>query len=405
MAAMIEMIQGGGVTSPNGYTAGATYAGIKTAGEGTFDIGILASDVPATVAGAFTTNKVVSPSVVLSKERVSRGQVRAVVANSGCANCCVGDQGLKDAEEMADLAARHIGVAAEEVLVCSTGMIGVELPMALVRQNLGNVQLGDESGNDFARATLTTDTRPKEIAVSTEISGTKTMLGGSAKGAGMIHPNMATLLAFVTTDAHVEKPFLDRALRTAVDASFNMIDVDGDQSTNDTVLVFANGQAGGEAITDGSSGGDAFQEALTYVCTELAKELVRDAEGAQRLIEVEVVGARTVDDARAAAREIASSLLVKAMVHGRDPNWGRIMMALGKSGIEFDESKVDIFINDIHIAHEGIAIPYLKDAVISAMSVAEVRFRVSVSAGEANATSWGCDLTEEYVTLNSAYST
>ena len=184
-----------------------------------------------------------------------------------------------------------------------------------------------------------------------------------------------------------------------------MIDVDGDQSTNDTVLVFANGQAGGEAITDGSSGGDAFQEALTYVCTELAKELVRDAEGAQRLIEVEVVGARTVDDARAAAREIASSLLVKAMIHGRDPNWGRIMMALGKSGIEFDESKVDIFINDIHIAHEGIAIPYLKDAVISAMSVAEVRFRVSVSAGEANATSWGCDLTEEYVTLNSAYST
>ncbi len=405
MAAMIEMIQGGGVTSPNGYTAGATYAGIKTAGDGTFDIGILVSDVPATVAGTFSTNKVVSPSVVLSRERVARGQARAVVANSGCANCCVGAIGLTDAEEMTALAAGHIGVAAEDMLVCSTGMIGVELPMALVRQNLGNVQLGDEGGNDFARAILTTDTRPKEIAVSIEVSGSKITIGGSAKGAGMIHPNMATLLAFVTTDAPVEKPFLDRALHKAVDASFNMIDVDGDQSTNDTVLLFANGQAGGEAITDGSSGGDAFQEALTYVCTELAKELVRDAEGAQRLIEVEVAGARTLDDARAAAREIASSLLVKAMVHGRDPNWGRIMMALGKSGIEFDESKVDIFINDIHIAHEGIAIPYLKDAVISAMSVPEVRFRVSVNAGDANATAWGCDLTEEYVTLNSAYST
>ena len=405
MTAMIELIKGGGVTSPKGFTAGATHAGIKTAGEGTADLGLLVSDVPATVAGVFTSNKVVSPSVVVTRQRVAGGQARAVVANSGCANCCVGGQGLRDAEEMAALAAGHIGVVAEEVLVCSTGMIGVELPMALVRQNLGNIQLGDESGTDFAGAILTTDTRQKEIAVSLEVSGTKIRIGGTAKGAGMIHPNMATMLAFVATDARVEKLFLDRALHEAVDVSFNMIDIDGDQSTNDTALVFANGKAGGDAITVGSAGADVFQEGLTYVCTALAKELVKDAEGAQRLIEVEVVGAQTVDDARCAAREIASSLLVKAMVHGRDPNWGRLMMALGKSGIEFDESRVDIFINDIHIAHEGIAIPYLKDAVISAMSVPEVRFRVSVDAGAAVATAWGCDLTEEYVTLNSAYST
>ena len=221
----------------------------------------------------------------------------------------------------------------------------------------------------------------------------------------MIHPDMATMLCFVTTDAPVEQGFLRKSVMEAVDRSFNMIDIDGDQSTNDTVLVLANGAAGGAAIEDDSDAAASFQEALTYVCTELAKELVRDGEGAQRLIEVVLEGARTVEDARRAAREIASSLLVKAMVHGRDPNWGRLMMALGKSGIEFDESDVDIFINDIHIVHEGVAIPYFKDAVISAMSVPDVRFRMGVNAGDASATAWGCDLTEEYVTFNSAYST
>ena len=405
MAAMIELVQGGSVTSAKGYLAGGTYAGLKTSGEEALDLAILLSDIPATVAGMFTTNKVVSPSVTLTRQRVAKGTARAVVANSGCANCCVGEQGLRDAEEIASLSASHVGVTPDEVLVCSTGLIGVELPMALIRQSIGNIQLGEQDGSQFARAIMTTDSRPKEMGISLEISGRRVILGGAAKGIGMIHPNLATMLCFVATDAAVERGFLQQALRESVEVSFNMIDVDGDQSTNDTVLVLANGAAEGAVIESGSASAEAFQEALTYICTALAKELVRDGEGAQRLIEVAVEGAHTLAEARVAAREIAGSLLVKAMVHGRDPNWGRVMMALGKSGIEFDQSQVDLFINDIHIVHGGIAFPYLKDSVISSMSGEEVGLRVSLNAGDASATAWGCDLTEEYVTFNSAYST
>jgi glutamate N-acetyltransferase/amino-acid N-acetyltransferase len=306
---------------------------------------------------------------------------------------------------MASLAAGQISVAPEEVLVCSTGIIGVEMPMALVRQSIGNIQLSEAHGTEFARAIMTTDTRPKEMAIALELDGRRVILGGAAKGSGMIHPNMATMLAFVATDARVERQFLQKALRTSVGSSFNMIDIDSDQSTNDTVLVFANGAAGGGEIGEGADTAEAFQEALTYICTALAKELVRDAEGAQRLIEVVVDGARDLGEARMAAREIAGSMLVKAMVHGRDPNWGRVMMALGKSGIEFEESNVDLYVNDIHLVHGGLAHSYHKDAVIRAMSVPEVRLTVTVGAGDASATAWGCDLTEEYVTLNAAYST
>ena len=402
---MIELIQGGSATSAKGFTAGGTFAGIKTAGDDALDLGILMSESPASVASVFSSNKILSPSVTLTRKRVSTGTARAVVVNSGCANCCVGEQGLRDAEEMASLAASHIGSAPDDVLVCSTGMIGVEMPMALVRQNIGNVQLSDRGGHEFAKAIMTTDTRPKEMALSVDMSGGRVTLGGAVKGVGMIHPNMATMLAFIATDAAVDPAFLQRALKRSVDVSFNMIDVDGDQSTNDTVLLLAGGAAGGAEIDEESADGQTFQEALTYICTDLAKELVRDAEGAQRLIEVVVEGARTLEDARAAAREVASSLLVKTMVHGRDPNWGRVMMALGKSGIELEESSIDLFINDIHIVHQGAAIPYLKDAVISAMSVRDVQFRISLSVGESGATAWGCDLTEEYVTFNSAYST
>ncbi len=405
MGSMIELIQGGSLTSAKGFKAGGVYAGIKTSGEETLDLAILLSEVPASVAATFTTNRVVSPSVTLSRRRVAKGIARAVVANSGCANCCVGEQGLRDAEEMTALAASHVGVAPEEVLVCSTGLIGVELPMALVRQNIGNIQLTARDGPQFARAIMTTDSHPKEMAISVDLCGRRITLGGAAKGVGMIHPNMATMLCFIATDAPVEPGFFQGALKESVDVSFNMIDVDGDQSTNDTVLAFANGAAGGPEIREGSCSAGAFQGALTYICTALAKELVRDGEGAQRLIEVVVDGARTLADARRGAREIAGSLLVKAMAHGRDPNWGRVMMALGKSGIEFEESNVDLFISEIHVVHQGLAIPYLKDAVISAMSVPEVRFRVSIGAGDAGATAWGCDLTEEYVTFNSAYST
>lgn len=406
MVAMVELINDGSVTSAKGFTAGGTYAGLKTQGEGVLDLGILLSDTPANLAATFSTNKVLSPSVVLSRQRAQRGAARGVVANSGCANCCVGEQGLTDAAELTELAAAHTGVAPEDMLVCSTGMIGVELPMALLRQNVGNVRLSADGGHDFARSIMTTDTRHKDIAVSVDLDGRKAIIGGAAKGVGMIHPNMATMLAFVATDAPVEQGFLQAALSRAVDASFNMCSVDGDQSTNDTALAFANGQAGGAEVVAGTPAADAFEDALTYVCQSLAKEMVRDGEGAKKLIEVTVGGANSLADARKAARDISTSSLVKAMVHGNDPNWGRIMMALGKSGADMVESQIDIFVDDIQIVQDGIAIPFYRDAVVSAMaSSPDVRFRVNLNMGAHDATAWGCDLTEEYVTFNSAYST
>ena len=410
MAEGFELIEGGSVTSPQGFRAGGVFAGLKTPGEGVLDLGMLVSDRAAKVAGTFSTNRILSPSVTVSKNRMARGTARGVVANSGCANCAVGEQGLLDAEEMTRLAADslssdHGGLEAEDFFVASTGMIGVELPMALMRQSIGCIDLSEDGGEAFARSIMTTDTRPKYIAARFASEGRTFTIGGVAKGVGMIHPDMATMLSFITTDADVGGRYLQMALTNAVNSSFNMIDVDGDQSTNDNVLLLANGAAGGERIDGSGDASEIFQDTLTAVCTHLAKELVRDGEGAGHVIEVNVDGAKSESDARRAAREISSSNLVKAMVHGRDPNWGRIMMAVGKSGIDLDESKIDIFINGIHIVHEGKAIPYFADAVSAGMASDEVSFRVALNMGEGSATAWGSDLTEEYVTFNSAYST
>ena len=406
MADGIEIIEGGSVTSPQGYKAGGVYAGLKSAGEGVLDLGILVSERPAAVAGTFSRNKILSPSVTVSKRRMTDGGgSRGVVANSGCANCSVGEQGLLDAEEMTRLAAAHVGVSADDLCVASTGMIGVELPMGIIRDAIEKVELTEDGGEAFARSIMTTDSRPKHIAARFSASGQTYTIGGVAKGVGMIHPDMATMLSFITCDANVDQDFLTDSLRWAVNESFNMIDIDGDQSTNDTVLLYANGAAGGEYIAKDSEGAESFQAALNAVAIHLAKELVRDGEGAGHVMEVTVDGAVSMADAVCAAREISSSNLVKAMVHGRDPNWGRIMMALGKSGVELEESKIDIFINGIHIVHEGKAISYHADSVISGMAAEEVSFRVSLNIGEASATAWGSDLTEEYVTFNSAYST
>ena len=405
MAENFEQIPNGGVTSPSGYLAGGTHAGLKSAGEDVRDLGILVSEHPAAVAGTFSTNSVLSPSVTVTRSRAAGGSARGVVANSGCANCAVGSQGITDAEEMAAIAAAHAGVGPEEMLVCSTGVIGMELPMALVRSGMGAIQLSRDGGNAFARSIMTTDTRPKSLAVAINLDGRRVTVGGAAKGAAMIHPNMATMLAFVTTDAAVEDDLLSSALKDAVNVSFNMIDVDSDQSTNDTVLLFANGAEGGAPIANGTQEAEAFRDAVKHVCTELAMEMVRDAEGGGHLIEVSIVGARSDADARLAAREVSSSVLVKAMVHGRDPNWGRIMMAIGNSGAEMVEDKVDVFINDIHMVHLGIAIPYFAEAVVSSMAAHDVKIRVDLNVGTGSAVAWGSDLTEEYVTLNSAYTT
>lgn len=406
MAGAIEFVDGGTITSPQGFMAGATYAGLKTFAEDKLDLGILFSETPCNTAGVFTTSTVVSPGVTVDKERLAQGiPMRSLIVNAGIANTCVGEQGYIDAIEMTGLAAAKTGVTPGEVLVCSTGVIGVELPMALIRDGVGKIELRGNGGPDMARAIMTTDTRPKEVAVSFEIDEHLVRLGGIAKGSGMIHPNMATMLSFLTTDASVERGFLQRALRQVADETYNMLTVDGDSSTNDTVLIMANGAAHNHEITEGTLAAEAFMDALRQVCTYLTRELARDGEGASHLIIVEVAGASDTADARAAAKTIASSSLVKSAVYGTDPNWGRVLAALGRSGAAADEAKIDLFVNGVCIMEAGKPIPFHRDAVVALMKRPEVTFRLQLNLGQGEATAWGCDLTEEYVIINSAYTT
>ncbi|PKB64269.1 MAG: bifunctional ornithine acetyltransferase/N-acetylglutamate synthase [SAR202 cluster bacterium Io17-Chloro-G2] len=405
MAGSISSVEGGTVTTPQGFLAGAIFAGLKTYAEDKLDLGIIFSEAPCTAAGVFTTNSIRSPSVTVCQENLDRGPVRGLLVNAGIANACVGDQGYKDAQQGTLLASAHLAVRPEEMLVCSTGVIGVELPMSLIEAGIEKIQLSRDGGHDLARAMMTTDTRPKEIAVSFEIDGKQAHIGGVTKGSGMIHPNMATMLAFVTTDAAVEQGFLKAALSEVADISFNMMTIDGDSSTNDSFIVMANGLVGNQPIANGSSGAETFKEALREVCIYLAREMARDGEGATRLIVVDVEGARDTADARKAARTVASSNLVKSAVYGADPNWGRLMMALGRSGAEADEAKVDLFINGVCIMQEGKPVPFHRDAVVALMRGPEVTFRLQLNLGTGRATAWGCDLTEQYVIINSAYTT
>jgi glutamate N-acetyltransferase/amino-acid N-acetyltransferase len=404
-SADITQISDGTITSPPGFSAGGVFIGLKSRGEDKLDLALLVSDTTCSVGGVFTTSSIRSATVDLDRERVARGQARALIVNAGIANTCVGPQGYKDAEEMTRLAANTLGLTAEDVLVCSTGVIGVELPMSLIRSGVTAISLDASGGNQLARAMMTTDTHPKEVAVRFELDGRQVDMGGVVKGSGMIHPNMATMLSFVTTDAAVDKDFLQATLKEVADVSFNMMTVDGDSSTNDTVLVMANGRAGNAPVDAESPDADTFKEALLQVCVYLAKELARDGEGASRMITVEIAGAANVTDARMAARTIAGSSLVKSAVYGADPNWGRILMALGRSGARVEENKVDLFVNGVCIMQGGLPIPFHRDAVVALMRGPEVTFRIHLGLGSGDATAWGCDLTEEYVIINSAYTT
>ena len=406
LANMLTPIADGNVTSAAGFSAGGVYAGIKTPGADKLDVGLLFSESPCTAAGTYSQNSVLSPSVTLTRQLVNAGrEVHGVVANSGCANCAVGEQGLTDARETVGLAAEKLGVESDQVLIASTGVIGVELPMALIRDHLPRIELSDDAGDEFARAIMTTDTHAKQVAVQTEVDGKTVTVGGCAKGAGMIHPNMATMLSFMSTDAAVEREFLQSTLSDAVELTFNQIDIDGDQSTNDTVAILANGSAGNAVLTGGDEGSENFAEAVMYVAKYLAKELARDGEGARRLIEVTVEGAHSDVDARKAARSVASSLLVRTAVYGQDPNWGRILMAVGKTHIPLDESRIQVFVNDIQIVDGGKAIPFNIQSVVASLGAPEVRLRVGLNVGNGSGEAWGCDLTEEYVVFNSAYTT
>ncbi|MDY6834727.1 MAG: bifunctional glutamate N-acetyltransferase/amino-acid acetyltransferase ArgJ, partial [Chloroflexota bacterium] len=333
-----------GVTFPAGFLAGATCAGIK---EGrNLDLGIIYSEQPCVAAGVFTTNKIKAAPVLLCQKCIGSNIAQAVVVNSGCANACTGEQGMADAQEMAALTADKLGVASKDVLVASTGLIGMSLPMERIRNCLGSLCLSEDGGDDLAKAIMTTDTVPKQAITTMNIGGKTVHIGGCAKGAGMIHPNMATLLAFITTDAAIEHDVLQQSLREAVDESFNMVSVDGDTSTNDTVLLLANGVAANKSIRSDTPEADLFLQGLCSVCTELAKGIARDAEGASKLIEVNVQGAASSTEARTVARTIASSSLVKTAIYGCDPNWGRVIAAVGRSGVEVVESKIDLYFGD-----------------------------------------------------------
>ena len=405
MKVKAKSLTSGTITSPRGFLAGATYAGLKTGGDNILDLGILFSEVPCTAAGLFTTNKVKAAPLVLSQERLLKERAQAIVVNSGCANACTGVQGLADAAEMASLAAQKLGIAENEILVASTGVIGVPLPMEKVRAGIVKIALSPAGGHELARAIMSTDTFAKETALTVNIGRRGFTIGGIAKGAGMIHPDLATMLCFLSTDAAVEAGFLQSALREAVDDSFNMITIDGDTSTNDMVLILANGLSSTNLIGRESGEAEVFQAALKEVCLYFAKSIARDGEGASRLIEVTVEGALNKAEARRAAGTVAGSSLVKAAVHGSDPNWGRIAAALGRSGAEMMESKLDLYLDNICLMKSGQPVPFDASLIRAVLASPEVTIRAHLNLGQGTATAWGCDLSEEYVTINSAYTT
>jgi glutamate N-acetyltransferase/amino-acid N-acetyltransferase len=394
----------GGVTTPAGFRAAGVSAGIKA--NGNADLALLVSDGPARAAAVFTTNKVQAAAVLVSREHLakSKGVVRAIVVNSGCANACTGDAGLRDAREMTELGAKAVGCSVEQVLVASTGVIGVALPMDKIRAGLpkAHQRLGADQGSAASRAIMTTDPFPKEAAAQIAIGGRTAAIGGMCKGAGMIEPMLATMLAFVTTDADVPAALLSRALKEAVDESFNAITVDGDCSTNDCVMLLANG-ASGVAIDDSSY--PAFAGALREVCRELAIGIVRGGEGATKLVTVKVTGAASSGEARKAAKTIANSLLVKTAIHGGDPNWGRLICAAGRAGVAFDASKAAVTIGSIVLFSDGQPHDERAPQAAEYLKGRDLEIGVDLGSGSASSTVWTCDLSAEYVRINADYRT
>jgi glutamate N-acetyltransferase/amino-acid N-acetyltransferase len=397
-----KAIASGTVTSPRGFVAGAVKAEIKSPDK--FDLGILYSEAPCVAAGVFTINAIKAAPVILSQNNLRNKRAQALVVNSGCANACTGDAGLADAVEMANLVAGKLNIKPEDVLVASTGVIGVPLPMEKIRAGIAQIDISCGKGADLALAMMTTDTFAKEIALFVETESGRFTIGGVAKGAGMIHPNMATMLCFITTDASVDAGFLQLALNKAIDATFNMITVDGDTSPSDMVVILANGLAGNKIINRGN--GKSFQEALNEVCLYLAKSIARDGEGATKLIEVVIENAASQSEARLAARTIAGSPLVKSAIHGNDPNWGRVVAALGRSGARVVEEKLDVYLNNVCVMKQGCPATFnKKELSISLAESKDALIRLCLNLGKGKATAWGCDLSKEYVTINSAYTT
>jgi glutamate N-acetyltransferase / amino-acid N-acetyltransferase len=394
---------------PRGFQFAATACGLKKTGA--LDLGILSSDVSASAAAVFTQNLVVAAPVLLSKKHLERsgGRMRAVVVNAGNANCATGAQGEAASLRTVEEAARRLRAQPEEVFVCSTGVIGVQLPVEKILRALPSLTRNRRpSARSFAELSLaicTTDTRPKTAAASFKMAGKRIHLVGCAKGAGMIHPNMATTLAFVVTDAAIAPALLQKTLNEVTRRTFNSISVDGDTSTNDTLLVLANGEAGAPIITAGSKAHRAFILALEELCQSLALQIVADGEGAQRVIEIEVRRAKSEADARRVAETIATSPLVKTAFAGGDPNWGRVFAAAGRSGVKFDPALMDIKMAGIPVLRRGRPLGFNERAASNKLLADHVALVVDLHAGDASARYWTCDFTAEYVRINASYRT
>ena len=400
----------GGVTAARGFKAASTAAGIKY--KDRQDMAMIYSQEPCRSAGTFTTNVVKAAPVKWDKNQVTSGApARAVVINAGIANACTGEEGMGYCGQTAEAAALALGISAESVLVASTGVIGMQLPMDRITAGVkAMAPLLDgslESGTGASRAIMTTDTKNKEVAVRFELGGTTVTMGGMCKGSGMIHPNMCTMLSFVTTDAAISKELLQEALSQDIQDTYNMISVDGDTSTNDTVLLLANGLAGNKEITEKNEDYHTFCRALKIVNETLAKKMAGDGEGCTALFEVKVVGAETKEQAKILAKSVICSSLTKAAIFGHDANWGRILCAMGYSGAQFDPEKVDLFFESaagkMQIIKDGVAVDYSEEQATRILSEPEVTAVADIKMGDAKAAAWGCDLTFDYVKINADY--
>ena len=403
----------GAVTAAQGFQAAGVHAGIKTSNHTKKDVAMIYSTVPCVVAGVFTTNVVKAAPVRYDMEIVKKGVARAIVINSGNANACTGQQGMDDVKETAEYAGGLMGINSDEVLVCSTGVIGHTLPMDRIKEGIASAHsaLSDspEGGHDAAQAILTTDVYLKEISYTIDLDGVPVTIGGMAKGSGMICPNMATMLAFITTDASIEGNVLKKLMKEAADLSFNQISVDGDMNTNDTMLMMANGLAGNAKIEEGTKNYDLFMEALLKITAYLAKKIARDGEGATHLFEAEVINAPDEKSARKIAKSIVSSNLVKAAIFGKDANWGRIICAAGYAGVDFDPSLVDIYLKSangsILVAQNGGGLEFNEEEALDILKEENVFAVVDLKSGNASGKAWGCDLTYDYVKINADYRT
>ncbi len=393
-----------GVTAPSGFLAAGLHAGIKKTPA--LDLALVVSEDPGPIAGVFTTNRILAAPIQVCRAHLRRGKGQAIFINSGNANACTGRTGQAAAVEMARLAADLLGLPHHTVFVSSTGVIGQPLPMGPLRRGLPKLiaRLRREGGREAARAIMTTDTRVKEAALSARIAGRTIWIGGMAKGSGMIHPDMATMLAFVTTNAAIDRRALQRALVTSVDQSFHRISVDGDTSTNDTVLCLANGAAGNPVLRAGSKHLAAFQQLLDRVCQALALQVCRDGEGATKLVRIEVAGARTQAEAKSVAKSVATSALVKTALFGEDANWGRIMAAVGRSGARIAPSKIRLSFDRVPIVKRGVSLgPVAERNIARVVKRKEFSIRVNLGLGSARWWIWTTDLSHEYVTINASY--